>query len=155
MFPKAAWIHEHLVIETCRQEPAQVFVDRADVELKAWPMVLACRLQPFEKFCGGSARIGFKGFFPTQIDQCIGFFGAGSNNTARAVIFERTTHEHLVVRKQGRGQRVTRIAAHLFTVEGKAEGLSFVQQAAACGKSGAHERKSLCGVRGWIGLLAR
>ena len=144
VLPERARMDEHLVIKTGRQEPRQVFVDRAYVELKAGPMVLARGLQTVEQFGRGGALVGFKLPATAKVHQRVGLFGACRHNATGAVIFERPTDKHLVIGQQCRGQRVAFVSAQLFAVERKIDSVGFVEQAAACGNSGAHEFKPWC-----------
>ena len=61
-------------------------------------MILALGLQAVEKFGGGGALIGLEPVSLSQIDQRVGLFRSCRNNAARTVIFERTPHQHLVIR---------------------------------------------------------
>ena len=145
MFPRGAGVHEHLVIEPRRQKPAKMFVDRAYVKFKAWPVVLARRCQTLKDLGCRHPLVRLKPALFAKVNQGVGFLGTRGHDAARAVVFERAPHQHLVIGQQSGGQCVALIAAHLFAVEGKGYRLGLVQQAAACGKTCAHLRGSLVG----------
>ena len=138
VFPQRARVHESLVIETRRHEPRHLAVDRAHVELKAGPVVLAFGGQTVEQFGRGDALVWLERAALPQIDQAVRLFRAAGDNAARTVIFETAAHQHLVIRQKRRGQRVALEPLHVLAVESKGHSTGFVQQATACGKTGAH-----------------
>ena len=123
MLPEGARVDEHLVVEARGQKAAEVFVDRANVEFEAGPVVLAFRLEPVEKIGGRGALVGFKPVALPEVHQRVGFFRARRHDAARTVVFERPPHQHLVIRQQGRGQGIALEAAQLLSVERKTDSI--------------------------------
>ncbi len=117
MLPERARVHEHLVIETRRQEPPKVFIDGTYIKFKIWPVVLAFAGQPLKKLGRGGTLVRLKTGPFAHVEQSVGFFHTAGHNATRAVVFERSAHHHLVVGQQGRGQRVTRAALKALAVE--------------------------------------
>ena len=101
-------------------------------------MVLAFGLQPVEKLGRGDALVRLEPCALAQTHKGIGFLGARSHDTARAVILEGPAHQHLVIGQQGRGQRVTLVPLEILAVEAERDLLSPVQKAATCCETRAH-----------------
>jgi len=140
MLPERTREHEHLVVEARRQEARQMRVDRADVEFEARPVVLRCRGQPVEHLCRGDTLVRLETPPLAEIDQSVGFLGPARDDPARAVVFERPPHQHLVIGQQCRGKRIAFISAQMFAVEGEGHRLAAVDQAALFRQTCAHEK---------------
>ena len=139
MFPEAARIHEHLVIETRGQKPAKTRIDGPHIELEAGPVVLACGLKTVKEFRGCHPLVRFKPPVPAQIDKRIGFLCPGCHDAAGTVVFEGSAHQHLVIGQQSGCQRIPTVPTQFLAVEGKRHRLGRVDQAAGCGKTCAHD----------------
>ena len=140
MLPKRARVDECLVIKARRQEPRKVIVHHADIVFKARPVVLALRLKSFEQFGGGHALVRLKPRITAQTDKRVWFFRARGHNAARAVIFERAAHQHLIFRQKRRGQRIARKPTHFLAVKFKRNRAGLVDQTAALRQTMAHVR---------------
>src|SRR5690606_22690726 len=89
MFPGEAREHEGLVVEARRQEPGDLIVDRADIELKARPVVLADRLGALEELGRGGALVRLEPPALAEPDERIRLLGARGHHPARTVVLER------------------------------------------------------------------
>ena len=141
VLPQRTRVDEHLVIEAGGQEPAELVVDRQDVELQARPMVLRLRGQPREQLGGGGALVRLIAVAHTQLHQRIGFLGARRHHAARAVVLERAAHHHLAVGQQGGCERIAGKALHALAVKGEVDLFGAVDQPAVLGKTRAHGRR--------------
>ncbi len=106
MFPKRPRIEEHLVIKPSRQKPRQIGIYRPDIELKAWPMVLAPSNQTVKQLRRRRPLVWLGARTDPHIHQGIRLFDPRGHNAARTVILERPPHHHLVIGQQGRGKRI-------------------------------------------------
>ena len=138
MLPSKARVDEGLVIKARRQETRGIVIHNANIEFQAGKVVLACAGQPIEQLGRGGALVRFKPPALAHVDNRVRLFGAAGNNAARTVVFERPTHQHLVIgQKRGR-QRVAGKARHALAVEGEMGGTGAVDQTTALGQTGAH-----------------
>ena len=53
-----SWPHESLVIETCRQQPCEVVIDRQNIKLQTRPDIARTRYQPLVQVDVSGSRIG-------------------------------------------------------------------------------------------------
>ena len=102
-------------------------------------MVLAFGFEALKQLSRGDALVWLKLAALAHLNQSVWFFRTRCHNAARAVVFERTAHQDLIVGKQGRGKRVALKPLKGCAIEAKAKRFGFVQQAAACGKTCAHD----------------
>ena len=149
MLPERARVDEHLVVEARGQEAREMGVDRADVIIKAGPVVLAGAAQTVEKLGRGHALVGFHARALAQMDERVGLFGPACHDAARAVVFERPPDQHLIIGQKGRGERVTGMALEALAVEGEVKGAALVEEAATLGQTRAHvlNPRARCGRR--------
>ena len=138
MFPCKARVDECLVIEPRRQEPCGIVVHHTDIEFQAWEVVLRGADKPIEQLSRGGALVRFEPPALAHVDNRVRLFGATGHNAARPVVFERPTHQHLVVGQKRGGQRVTGKARHALAVEGEMGGTGAVDQTTALLQTGAH-----------------
>ena len=138
VFPRCARMDEGFVVKACRQKAAGVVVQHTHVMFKAWPMVLAARLQPVKKLGRGGALVRLQPGTAAKVDEGIGFFGPRGHDPARAVIFEAAANQHLVIGQKRRGQCVALISAQAFAVKGKLDRHIAVDHPAVAGQTGAH-----------------
>ena len=139
VFPERARVDEHFVIETSRHKAAKLRVQRTYIIFKARPVVLAFGFEALKQFSRGDALVWLKLAALAHLDQSVWFFRTRGHNAARAVVLERTAHQDPIIGKQGRGKRVALEPFEGCAIEAKAKGFGFVQQAAACGKTCAHD----------------
>ncbi len=132
MAPGPARTHEGLVIEARPKERRKEIVDRAEVELERGPAVLARSAKSIVKLDLGRAQIGgCAAGSARKRDQRVRLLGAGGEDAARAVIFERAPHEMEAVGDQGGRERVAGAALVIEPIEGEDEGARRVDRAAA------------------------
>ena len=122
--------HEGLVVEARAEERAHQPVDRLHVEFERRPAVLARGVEPVVKLDHGRARIGFAPRAGPQLDQRIRLLGAGAEDPARPVIFERAANQALAIGEQRRGKRIAGIACIGLAVEGETKTARPVDDAA-------------------------
>ncbi len=120
--PRPPGPNECLVVEPCRKEPGQPVRHASQVEIEARPVVLRNCVQAFAEFGVGCSAIRLEPVALHERNQGIGFLGAARDDSARAVIFERTPHEHPVVGQQGGRERVALETGHLGSVEPEPDG---------------------------------
>ena len=101
-------------------------------------MILGRSRQTGKGLRGCGARIGFKPALNAQVDQSIGLLATGSYNAARAVIFERAPHQHLIIGQKRSRQSIALKAGHNLAIEGEGKRFGAVDQPAMVGKTGAH-----------------
>ena len=95
------------------------------------PPVLAGGGEPLIELGHGRARVGLATRAVAQFNERVGLLGAGGEDAARPVIFERAPHETHAVRQQRRGQRVAGIPAIGLAVEGERQRARAVDEPAA------------------------
>ena len=129
-FPELRRPHEGLVVEAGAEERAHQPVDRLHVEFQRRPAVLARGVEPVVKLDHGRARIGLAPRAGPQLDQRIRLFGAGAEDAARPVIFERAADQALAIGKQRRGKRIAGIPGIGLAVEAETEAARPIDDAA-------------------------
>ncbi len=123
--------HEGLVVEPGREERRQQVVDRADVEAAGRPAVLARGHEPVVELDLRGAQVRrHPGLVPRHGDERVGLVGAGRQDAARAVVFERPAEKMNAVGEQRRGERVALETLVGMSVEGEAERCRAVDPAA-------------------------
>ena len=140
MFPQGARMNERLVVEARGHEPRQPGIQRAHVEIEAWPVVLRRGEQPVEKLCGCRALVRLELALNAKVHEGVRLFDTCSHDATRAVVLERPAHQHLVIGQKRRGERVARVPSHDLAVEGEPHAAILVDQAAARGQTRAHAR---------------
>src|SRR5690606_26069113 len=109
--PGAARPHERLVVEARRPERRQQSVQRANVETRAWPAVLAEGLQAApQAYLRGACVWIVPTVSVAERDERVRLFGAGGQNAARPMIFERPADQELAIGEQSGGQRIAFVA---------------------------------------------
>ena len=124
--------HEGLVVEARAEERAHQPVDRLHIEFQRRPAVLARGVEAIVKLDHGGARIGLAPRSRPHLDQRIRLLGAGAEDAARPVIFERAADQALAIGKQRRGERIARVAGIGLAVEGEIEAARPIDDAAGC-----------------------
>ncbi len=138
VLPERARVDEHLIVKACGQKPREFAVDRTDIKIETWPVVLARSLQSIKQLGGRDPLIGFELAAPPHVDQTVGFFRPRGHHASRAVILEGSPDQRLVVGEQCRGQRIPFETFKTAPIKGETERFSPVQQATAGGKTCAH-----------------
>ena len=124
--------HEGLVVEAGADERREEVIDRAEVECERRPAVLAYGAEAVIKFDLGRAQVWRDpAGSASQGDERIRLLGAGAQDPARPVIFERAPDEMHAVGYEGGGERVAGIALIEQAVESEGERARTVDRADA------------------------
>src|SRR5581483_4106159 len=129
--PEGSRPHERLVVETGGEEGRQPIGNRAEIEAKRRPAVLARgskALMELHLRCAEVRRLAPAAAIDR--DQRVRLLGASRNDAARPVILERAADQVDAVGEQRRSQRVAGEAGERDTIEGEAERLFAVDAAA-------------------------
>ena len=127
--PYAGAAEEGFVVETGGQEARGKADDRANIKAQRRPAVLAGGDKAFGNEDIGGAGIGLGSAAEPGGDQRIGFFHAGAQHAARAMVFEAAAKHHDAAGQQCRCQRVTGEPGVAATVELEGEGAGAVDMA--------------------------
>ena len=124
-FPGGLRPHEGLVVEAGGKHRRRDVVDRADVEGERRPAVLRDRIQPVIELLHRGAHVRrLSRRIARNRHQRIGFLGAGRENAARPMIFERAADQMDAVGDQRRGEGVALPPFKALPVESEAEPLA-------------------------------
>ena len=144
VFPRLLRLHECLVVKARHKQRRQQIINLADIIRQRRPPVLALRDQPVMQFNLRSPEIGrVASAAPINADKRIRLFRPRRDQPARAVIFERASHQMNAIREQARGERITLEGAIKLPVKAETQRLFPVDPAALCGaKREAHRPAS-------------
>src|ERR1700680_2553124 len=101
MLPERPWAHECLVDKPSRQQGRRQSSYRAEIKTKRWKAILAVRHETVVQFnLSGSQVRRDAPCSAIYRDQRVGFLGPRGQDTARAMIFERSPDQTDVVCQQ-------------------------------------------------------
>ena len=87
-FPELSRPHEGLVVKAGNEDRRKHLVYRQEIMPQRRPVVLAGGFKAVIELDGGRLGVWLATRAAAQLDQCVGFLGAGGQQTARPMVFE-------------------------------------------------------------------
>jgi hypothetical protein len=127
--PETRRPHEGLVVEARRQSGSEQRIDRQKIEVERRPAVLARRLQPIVEFGDGGAGVRLASRAAAKLDKSVRLLGAGRQQSARTMIFERSPDEAHAIGEQRGSQRVAAKSGQGLAVKPERQGRVAIDEA--------------------------
>ncbi len=129
--------HERLVVEAGAEQRRQEIADRADVECKRRPAVLARSAEPVVELDLGRAQVGCEPAGPAgEADERVRLLRAGAEDPARPVILVRAPNQMNAVGEKRGGERIPGAAFVSDPIEREGEGPRAVDRTKAIDSKG-------------------